>query len=315
METRANHIWVGAVTLLLLAALAVFIVWISQVGDADRKTYDIFFKQSVSGLAKGTGVSYSGVPAGQVTQIALWKKDPQFVRVRIEVNEDTPILQGTTATIQNVSFTAPPVIQLDGAIQGAPPIVDPGPEGVPVIPTKPGALGELLNSAPVLLERLATLTERLSNLLSDENQETIGALLKNANRLTNTLADQGPEVTQTLAQLRTTLTSADQSLQQFNALTGSAKNLLDNEGQPLAKELQKTLQSAQKSADELSKTLAEGRPVMQQVRTTTLPEIEALTRDLRQLTKSLNAITRRVDQQGAGALISSRLCPITNHEP
>ena len=309
METRANHIWVGAVTLLLLAALAVFIVWISQVGDADRKTYDIFFKQSVSGLAKGTGVSYSGVPAGQVTEIALWKKDPQFVRVRIEVNEDTPILQGTTATIQNVSFTAPPVIQLDGAIQGAPPIVDPGPEGVPVIPTKPGALGELLNSAPVLLERLATLTERLSNLLSDENQETIGALLKNANRLTNTLADQGPEVTQTLAQLRTTLTSADQSLQQFNALTGSAKNLLDNEGQPLAKELQKTLQSAQKSADELSKTLAEGRPVMQQVRTTTLPEIEALTRDLRQLTKSLNAITRRVDQQGAGALISSPALP------
>ena len=141
METRANHIWVGAITLVLLAALAVFIVWIAQVGDADRKSYDIFFKQSVSGLAKGSGVSYSGVPAGQVIQIALWEKDPQFVRVRIEVDDGTPILQGTTATIQNVSFTAPPVIQLDGAIQGAPAIADLGPAGVPVIPTKPGALG------------------------------------------------------------------------------------------------------------------------------------------------------------------------------
>ena len=28
METRANHVWVGAVTLVILAALAVFIIWI-----------------------------------------------------------------------------------------------------------------------------------------------------------------------------------------------------------------------------------------------------------------------------------------------
>ena len=40
------------------------------------------------------------------------------------------------------------------------------PYGVPVIPTKPGGLGALLNSAPKLLERLSTLTERLTELLS-----------------------------------------------------------------------------------------------------------------------------------------------------
>ena len=161
----------------------------------------------------------------------------------------------------------------------------------------------------MLLERLATLTERLSNLLSDDNQETIGALLKNANRLTNTLADQGPEVTQTLASLRETLTTANQSLQSFDKLAGSAQNLVDNEGKPMAAEMRKTLEAAQKSADELSKTLADARPVMQQVRTTTLPEVEALTRDLRTLTKSLNTITRRLDQDGASGLLSSPALP------
>src|SRR3546814_10811475 len=116
-------------------------------------------------------------------RIMDWSSDvcssdlPSFVRVRISVKEDVPVLQGTTATIQGVGFTGVSEIQLDGAVKGAPPIACPldnirsaCPDGVPLIPTKPGALGELLNNAPLLLERLTTLTARLTELLSDRNQ-------------------------------------------------------------------------------------------------------------------------------------------------
>ena len=51
------------------------------------------------------------------------------------------------------------------------------PDRVPVIPAKPGGLGEILASAPLLLERLATLTDRLTRLLSDENQNSISGIL------------------------------------------------------------------------------------------------------------------------------------------
>ncbi|RYD39130.1 MAG: MCE family protein, partial [Verrucomicrobiaceae bacterium] len=100
METRANYVWVGAVTLVLLAMLAAFIVWIVGLNEGDRKSYDIFFKQSVDGLAKGSSVDYSGVPVGKVERIELWGKDPSFVRVRVTVDEKVPIVLGTTATIQ-----------------------------------------------------------------------------------------------------------------------------------------------------------------------------------------------------------------------
>ncbi len=145
METRANHVWVGAVTLLLLAVLAAFIIWLAKLGEGEQHSYDIYFKQSVDGLAKGTAVSYAGVPAGQIKDIELWPKDPNFVRVRVAVDEKIPILQGTTATIQG-SFTGVSNIQLNGGVRGAPPIQEPGPDGVPVIPTKTGGLGALLNS-------------------------------------------------------------------------------------------------------------------------------------------------------------------------
>ncbi len=49
METRANHVWVGAVTLFLLATLAAFIVWVAGLSNSQKKEYDIFFKQSVDG--------------------------------------------------------------------------------------------------------------------------------------------------------------------------------------------------------------------------------------------------------------------------
>src|SRR3546814_13519642 len=86
--------------------------WSSDVCSSD------LFQQSVNGLAKGSGVTFSGVPSGQVKEIQLWKKDPSFVRVRISVKEDVPVLQGTTATIQGVGFTGVSEIQLDGAVKG-----------------------------------------------------------------------------------------------------------------------------------------------------------------------------------------------------
>ena len=71
METRANHVWVGAVTLALLVAIALAIVWLVGLNKGAQNEYDIFFKQSVSGLAKGSEVSFAGVPSGQVSEIQL----------------------------------------------------------------------------------------------------------------------------------------------------------------------------------------------------------------------------------------------------
>lgn len=313
METRSNHIWVGAVTLLLLAAVAAFAVWLSGYGESDRDQYDIFFKTSVSGLDEGSSVAYSGVPVGSVTEIALWQKDPEFVRVRISVSDDVPILQGTTAQIQGVGFTGVSQIQLDGALKNAPPISEIGPEGVPVIPTKPGALGELLNNAPLLIERLATLTERFTQLLSPENQDTISALLKNSNRLVDTLADRGPEFKAVLQELQVTLQKAGVAAEQLGQTAEATKTVLDAEGRPLAKQLRDTLAEASVTMGKLNAVLEEAQPGVRQLSTTTVPEAERLIRDLRVTAKALSAITEKIDQQGASGLLGAP--PLPDYKP
>lgn len=310
METRANHVWVGAVTLFLLAMLAAFVIWIAQLGKGDRQEYDIFFKQSVDGLTSGTTINYAGVPAGQIADIELWPADPSFVRVRIEVDKKVKILQGTTATIQG-SFTGTSTIQLNGGIRGAAPITEPGPgpDRVPVIPTRRGGLGELLSNAPMLIERLATVTERLNTLLSDENQRSIKGILANTDKLTSNLADASPQVKGTLAELQVTLKQASATLSSFEQVAGSANTLLGSDGQSLARQLRETLGSAKLAADSLQGALSEARPGLNQLSESTLPQAEAAIRDLRATTKALRGVTEKIDEQGAGALLGGQKLP------
>ena len=308
METRANHVWVGAVTLALLAALAAFIIWISRLSEGAQNEYDIFFKQSVDGLSNGSEVTFAGVPAGQVQKIELWDKDPEFVRVRISIDDTVPILLGTTATVQG-SFTGVSKIQLDGAVRGAPPIEEPGPEGVPVIPTKPGGLGQILSNAPLLLERLATLTERLTLLLSDDNQQSISGILANTNRMTKNLADASPRVDTALAELQAALAQAKVSLAAMEKLMNSTDELLAKDGNSLASQMRQTLASVQKASDQLESTLADAQPAARQLSQSTLPAAEATLRDLRATSRALRNVTESIESGGAGALLKGQKLP------
>jgi len=315
METRSNHVLVGTVVLILLAMLALFTIWIARLGGTEEKQFDIFFKQAVDGLARGSVVTYSGVPSGTVKDIAIWPQDPQFVRVRISVEDDVPVLQGTTATVVG-SFTGTSTISLDGARKGAQPIACPEanpevrcPYGVPVIPTKTGGIGAILNSAPQLLERLSTLTERLTGLLTDRNQASIAGILENTNRLSDALADRGPEIAATLAQTRVAIEQAGNAAQSIGQLAQTTNGVLADDVKPAMQNLNKAIASAQQSADALNGAIGDARPGLQAFSKQTIPEVGQLVRDLRVMTTALSSVAERVDQGGAGALVGSQKLP------
>ncbi|MFM1982141.1 MAG: MlaD family protein [Chakrabartia sp.] len=309
METRSNQLLVGSVVLGLLAALLAFALWIAGLSGGNTKEYDIFFRQSVEGLAKGSSVTFAGVPSGQVRQIELWRANPEFVRVRIAVDEDLPVLIGTTASIQGVGFTGVSQIQLNGAVKGAPPITEPGPAGAPTIPTKTAGLGALLNNAPQLVERLSTLTERLTELMSDENQNSISSILKNVDKVSGHLARSGPELEASISEARVTIKEAGIAAQQIGQVAGTTNQLLSEEGRPLVQDLRRTIRSAERSMAALDEALAEAKPGLRTFSTQTLPEMGQLVRDLRAMSESLNSVASKIDQQGAGALIGGPKLP------
>jgi phospholipid/cholesterol/gamma-HCH transport system substrate-binding protein len=312
METRANNVWVGVVTLLLLAGLALLVVWIARLSHPEQNRYDIFFRQSVDGVTRGSSVSFSGVPVGQVAEIALWEKDPQFVRVRITVNKTVPILVGTTASLQG-SFTGVTTIQLSGAIKGAPPITTMGPKGVPMIPTRQSGLGELLSSAPVLLDRLTEVTNRLTDVLSDKNQKALSDILVNTDRLSASLASAAPEIKATLGELQGTIRQANYTLASFEKLSDSANAALGDDDKGLIRQAHDTLKSANAAAASLQVMLEDARPGVRRFSDRTLPEAEATIHDLQATTKSLRELTDQLKDRGVGTLIGGPQLPDYKH--
>lgn len=309
METRSNHILVGGVVLGLLVALLAFIVWLAGFNTSSEQRYDIFFKTSVDGLAKGSAVTFSGVPVGNVQEIKLLPESPEFVRVRISIGPDTPILQGTTATIAGVGFTGVSQINLDGAIKGAPPITEPGPYGEPVIPTKPGALGELLNSAPEMLERLSTLTARLTLLFDDKNQKSISGILANVDRLSGDLADRGPEVAAALANLKVAVERAGKAAEQIGQLAETTDGVMSREIGPAMANLNQATIAARHTMESLDAAITDARPGIKAFSAETLPQVNQLVSNLAEMSDSLNAISAKLDRGGAGAVLGGSKLP------
>ncbi|MHB9878175.1 MlaD family protein [Pacificimonas sp. ICDLI1SI03] len=312
METKSSHILVGATALVLFVALFAFILWIARVDTGNEKRYDIFFA-SVSGLAQGSAVNYSGVPVGSVREIAILPNSPEFVRVRISIRGDTPVLEGTTATLSSVGFTGVAIVSLEGAVKGAPPITGDGPFGVPVIPTAPGTLDSLLNAAPQLLERVSTLTERLALILDEQNLETISGILKNTETITGAIASRDGDIAQTVTEARAAVASMSRAADEIATLSATTNELLESEGRPMMADLRQTLASANTALAEIESAAATANGSLDQVNQQTLPQVNLLVRDLRQASTSLGAIAAKLDEDPAGALLGGRTLP--TYEP
>ena len=309
METRSNHVLVGTVVLLLLAGLLLFTVWLAGLSNKAAKCFDIYFSQGVGGLNKGTAVTFSGVPVGEIKQISLLPERPEFVWVRIEVDAETPVLQGTTAEIKGVGFTGVSEIQLDGAVKGSRPIVQLGPQGCPVIPSTSGGLGALLNSAPELIDRIQRLTERMTELLSDQNQNSIADILENVDKTTRVLAERAPDLADAMQDARIAARNAGIAAQRVGVLADSTSRLVNEQGKPAAEDLRKTIASAQKAADNLDAMIADARPGIQNLTKSTLPEANRLVRDLRDLTDSLSMFSDRLNNDGALGVLGAEKLP------
>lgn len=312
METRKSSIIVGAVTIALTVALFAFILWLSNYQTGGRRYFDMFFDQSVAGLSVGSTVSFSGVPVGQVEAIALLPETPEFVRVRVSLSPEVPVLEGTVASLQASGFTGVTVIQLQGATRGAPPITEPGPYGVPVIPTRTSGFGAILENAPEVVERASILLGRLNEVLSDENRENFAHILSNVDRASTVVADQAPRVEAILKEAETTLRSAGEAADRVARLSENADRLLSEEGSAAIRDLRAAAQATEAATKRLDAVLAKAEPGIATMSSDTIPELNRLLAELRGAASSLESLADQAANDPQ-SLLSGRRLP--DYEP
>ena len=202
METRANYILIGAVTLFGIFAGLAFFLWLAKIQvDRQYAYYDVLF-DSVEGLGRASAVRYNGVDVGQVLSIGLDPVDPSEVRVRIEVGAETPVKTDTTATLSSQGVTGVSFVALSGGSPNAPLLTAVSPEPVPVIESERSVVQGLIADAPDLLSEALILLRGLSEFTGPENRDAVAGILRNAEgasgRLDEALTDFS-EISQTVA--------------------------------------------------------------------------------------------------------------------
>ncbi|MGV6804291.1 MAG: MlaD family protein [Ruegeria sp.] len=299
METRANYILIGAFTLVGILSAFGFFLWLAKFEVTRQYAYyDVLF-DNVSGLSAAGGVSYNGLPVGQVISLDLDEDDPSKVRVRLEVDANIPVTDDTIAQLQSLGVTGVSYVDLSGGSPDAPRL----PQNS-VIKSKRSAIQSLFEGAPKVLDEAVTLLENLNKVVDDSNRKAVSSILDNlasaSGRLDKTLTDfetlsgdlggAAKEIgafTKRLDQLadtaESTLTTGTDTLNSIKSASESAKTALDNANKTLAtadqvieQDIRPFIERGSQLADRLITLTDDGRVTMGTINETFLNANETL---------------------------------------
>lgn len=296
METRANYTAVGAFVLALAAAVFVFVIWLAKVQfDKAIQPYYIMVTGTVTGLVEGGPVRYRGVNVGTVSDIRINPENVEEVRLTIEVPEDTPIKTDAIASLEPVGVTGGVYVEIQGGSKDAP-LLREKVSGIPVIPSRPSSIAAVLSKAPEVLENLMKISNRLTLLLNDDNQKSIGTLLANLAQASGNANDTMRNANLLIVDLRR---QADTLSKQAEVLMITANDTVGKVGRDttvITAELAKTSKEINKLSASLAGMIEENREPIRDFTATGLYDLSQLLIHLQDLTNNLSRVSRRLER-------------------
>jgi phospholipid/cholesterol/gamma-HCH transport system substrate-binding protein len=303
MEPKVNYTLVGLFVSLLGAASIAAVLWLSRTeyrGVYDR--YYVYMTESVSGLSADASVKYRGVDVGRVKEIILNPKNPEEVRLALDLVRGTPVKEDTVAVLETQGLTGLTTVNLTGGSRDSPPLTAKPGEDYPVIKTRPSfysrldnALSRILNdqSLPVLLTNLNNLANEARGLVDAQSRADLKRLLGNLAKITQTLAAHREDIGAAMAKAGT-------ALDRFAALSKK----MDDQFPEVMDQAKMSIRSFESMTEDIARTsasirsaLADNRADLDQFTGQTLPETGLLVAELRQLTATLQRLAQELETE------------------
>jgi phospholipid/cholesterol/gamma-HCH transport system substrate-binding protein len=271
MENK-SHAFAAGVFVLVVTALVIGLgVWLTR-DRGNYNTYELSSREGVSGLQPQAAVRYKGVSVGKVTHIGFDPQTSGNVLIRIAVSVDAPLTATTYAVLGYQGVTGLAYVLLDDAGQPYPELPR-GPSGLPRLPLRTSPFTQLFDQGPAILSRVQEATERINQVLADDNQRLFREALAN-------IAQAAGSVNTLSQRLDATV------LQRLDPALAALP--------PLAQESRKTLQSLQQAGAQVSATAAEFGQTAQR--------LNAPGGALDQATRSAQTMAQAVDRFGTSTL-------------
>ncbi len=311
MERNANYALVGLSTLILAAALAVFVIWLARVRlNAEYDLYDVVFQGPVRGLNEGGEVHFNGIKVGEVTKIALDQTNPRNVIARVRVTEDVPIRTDSYATLEPQGITGLNYIQIASGTPARPLLKDYaearcdrqprriGAECIPVLQSRRSTISDLLEGGGTVLTRTIEALDRMNRVLSDKNIKTFSAALSDTQAFTAELRERKALIADAQSALQRIDTAADE----IAKLSASTRGVIDGDGKRAIKSLADAAEEARATAADARAMIARLQAPTTEFATNGLPQITAAVIQLQSAAESLERLANDVQSSPTGAL-------------
>lgn len=301
METRANYALIGLFTLAVIAAAFGFVYWFSG-GDRGqaRQTVRIVFSGSVSGLSKGSTVSFNGLRVGEVTDISLLPEDPRRVMAIVQVENSTPIRTDTRARLEYQGLTGVATIALSGGEPSAPPLAAGPGQPLPTIFADRSDFQDLIETARNIARRADDVLERVGRVISD-NEGGINRTVQNVERFSQALGENAEGIDRFLAQV-------GQAAEKVGPLAEKLETLATNLDQVVRSVEPQRVTRIVENVESFTQALGDNREAI----SNTFRDAQSLTARLNEAApkldaalNDLSAITRTIDPAKVGRTVDN----------
>lgn len=281
MEIRANYLFVGAFTLLVLLGGVAFTLWIGARGEGvSMADYDIYFTESVRGLSVTNDVLFSGIRVGKVTEIKISRVTPGEVKVRISINADTPVRDDSIARLELRGITGVSVVSISGGTAKSP-LKSVPPDEVGEIASETSPLTSAMNQVPDLIASANHMTQQIEKIFSDENAVKIAEMLDSLTTISKTLSDNSEAVSRLIDR-------SESVARNFDLLVANANEALTTD-------VKATTGSVSRIARRVDQTLSAMEPSLMQLSRQSLPELRMLMGEMRNLVHVLTRVSQKLE--------------------
>jgi len=246
MERNANYALVGLSSLLIFIGLVVFVVWLARFQfNRDYDVYDIVFIGPVRGLSEGGEVHFNGIKVGEVTKIALDKRDPNRVIARSRVTSDVPIKVDSYATLEPQGITGVNYVQITAGSPKQRLLKDTvAKDEVPVIRSQRSALSDLLEGGGTVLTRTVEALDRVNLVLSNQNIKAFSNVMSDTQAVTAELRARK----QMFADADVAIRNIGEAADQITELSKTSQTMLNGDGKRTLANLADASEEAKEAA-------------------------------------------------------------------
>jgi phospholipid/cholesterol/gamma-HCH transport system substrate-binding protein len=309
METKANHLVIGAFVLAVLVSGFGFIYWLQNMGSGGgSKEYAIVFEGGVSGISSSSKVLFNGIKVGNVVDLELDPSDARQVRVLVTVSGNTPVRTNSRARIESQGLTGGSAIQITPGTPDTPLLVAKSEIEIPVIKADRASSQSLFDAAPEVMGNANALLVRMNDILAD-NQSSIRNTITNVESFTGMLDARKDDIDAVIR-------DAKALSEQIKRISDKIENSVDNfskymtdDGQSFLAQAQEAAQSFKKLAEKLDKSFGDSADGMTRFAKDGLKEFELFMRDGRRAAHTLERVLEQVERNPQSFLFGGSTVP------